>query len=116
MGSVRVQGEKPSHPELLDWLATELVRLNWDLKAFFRLVVTSQTYRQSSRLEPGMAERDPDNRLLARFTRRRLTAEEIRDSLLTCSGALDRSPAEAHPFPAEKHSRIPPQQRNTSDP
>jgi hypothetical protein len=82
------QGELPSHPELLDWLATELVRLNWDLKAFLRMLVTSSTYRQSSRLEPGAAERDPENRLLARGPRLRLSAEMLRDQALEVSGLL----------------------------
>lgn len=82
------QGELPSHPELLDWLATELVRQKWDLKAFLRLVVTSGTYRQSSRLEPGAAERDPENRLLARGPRVRLSAEMVRDQALAVSGLL----------------------------
>lgn len=84
------QGELPSHPELLDWLATELVRLNWDLKAFLRLLVTSGTYRQSSKVEPGAAERDPDNRLLARGPRIRLSAEMVRDQALAVSGLLSR--------------------------
>ena len=59
------QGEPPSHPELLDWLATELVRLKWDTKAFLKLLVTSAAYRQSSQVTPELHERDPDNRLLA---------------------------------------------------
>ncbi len=82
------QGELPSHPELLDWLATELVRLNWDLKAFLRLLATSATYRQSSKVEPGATERDPENRLLARGPRLRLTAEMLRDQALAVSGLL----------------------------
>lgn len=94
MGIVRTseefgaQGEPPSHPELLDWLATELVREKWDLKKFLRLIVTSATYRQSSRVEPGAAAQDPDNRLLARGPRVRLTAEMVRDQALTVSGLL----------------------------
>lgn len=82
------QGELPSHPELLDWLATELVRQKWDIKKFLRLLVTSATYRQSSKVEPGAAARDPDNRLLARGPRVRLTAEMVRDQALTVSGLL----------------------------
>ncbi|WP_199756776.1 PSD1 and planctomycete cytochrome C domain-containing protein [Tautonia sociabilis] len=82
------QGELPTHPELLDWLATELVRSGWDLKAFFRLLVTSSTYRQSSRVTPELLERDPDNRLLARGPRFRLSAEMIRDQALFVSGLL----------------------------
>ena len=60
------QGELPSHPELLDWLATEFIRRDWDMKAMLRLLVTSSTYRQSSRLTPVLRDRDPENRLLAR--------------------------------------------------
>jgi len=82
------QGELPSHPELLDWLATELVRLRWDLKAFLRLLVTSSTYRQSSKVIPGAMEHDPENRLLARGPRVRLTAEMVRDQALAVSGLL----------------------------
>ncbi len=82
------QGDRPSHPELLDWLATELVRLNWDTKAFVKLLVTSAAYRQSSRVAPEMMERDPDNRLLARGPRFRLSAEMIRDQALFVSGLL----------------------------
>ena len=59
------QGEPPSHPELLDWLATEFVRTGWDVKNLLRLIVTSATYRQSSRVTPKALERDPENRLLA---------------------------------------------------
>lgn len=84
------QGEQPSHPELLDWLATELVREKWDMKKFLRLLVTSAAYRQSSKVAPGMAERDPDNRLLARGPRVRLSAEMIRDQALAVSGLLSR--------------------------
>ena len=82
------QGELPSHPELLDWLATELVREKWDLKKFLRLLVTSATYRQSSKVEAGMAERDPDNRLVARGPRLRLSAEMVRDQALAVGGLL----------------------------
>lgn len=82
------QGDLPFHPELLDWLATELVRLKWDRKAFVRLLVTSAAYRQSSKSTPELNERDPDNRLLARGPRVRLSAEMIRDQALTASGLL----------------------------
>lgn len=84
------QGEQPSHPELLDWLATELMREKWDMKKFLRLLVTSASYRQSSKVAPGMAERDPDNRLLARGPRVRLSAEMIRDQALSVSGMLSQ--------------------------
>jgi hypothetical protein len=83
-----VQGEAPSHPELLDWLATEFVRTGWDVKALHRLIVTSATYRQSSRLTPRLRERDPDNRLLARGPRHRLPAFVLRDQALALSGLL----------------------------
>jgi hypothetical protein len=84
------QGELPEHPELLDWLATELVRLQWDLKAFVKLLVTSHAYRQSSKATPGLLERDPDNRLLARGPRLRMSAEVVRDHALAVSGLLSR--------------------------
>jgi hypothetical protein len=84
------RGEPPSHPELLDWLATEFVRTGWDVKAMMRLIVTSETYRQSSRFTPGLRERDPENRLLARGPRFRLQAEFVRDQALTASGLLAR--------------------------
>jgi hypothetical protein len=83
-----VQGESPSHPELLDWLATELVRSGWDVKALHRLIVTSATYRQSSRLTPTLRARDPDNRWLARGPRYRLSAFTLRDQALAASGLL----------------------------
>src|SRR5207248_7616492 len=72
------QGDPPSHPELLDWLATEFMR-NWDVKALHRLIVTSAAYRQSSRVAPALLERDPDNRLLARGPRFRLNSFALRD-------------------------------------
>jgi hypothetical protein len=83
-----VQGEWPSHPELLDWLATEFVRSGWDVKAMQRLIVTSATYRQSSRVTPELLQKDPENRLLARGPRYRLPAEVIRDQALAASGLL----------------------------
>ena len=82
------QGEPPSHPELLDWLAVELVEHGWDLKHLLRLMVTSATYRQSSRVTPELAAQDPENRLLARGPRFRLSAEMIRDQALAVSGLL----------------------------
>jgi len=84
------QGEPPSHPELLDWLATELVREAWDVKKFLKLLVTSATYRQSSKVTPEVAERDPDNRLLAHGPRFRMGAEVVRDQALAVSGLLSR--------------------------
>ncbi|MEQ1861938.1 MAG: PSD1 and planctomycete cytochrome C domain-containing protein [Chthoniobacteraceae bacterium] len=82
------QGEAPSHLELLDWLAMEFVHTGWDVKAMMRLVVTSATYRQSSRLTAALHERDPENRLLARGPRFRLAGEAIRDQALAASGLL----------------------------
>jgi len=83
------QGEQPSHPQLLDWLATEFVRTGWDIKAMQRLIVTSATYRQSSRASHELIERDPENRLLARGPRFRLPAEIVRDNALAISGLLN---------------------------
>ena len=85
------QGDQPSHPELLDWLATEYPRTNWDVKSMQRLIVTSATYRQSSRVTQELLERDPDNRLLARASRFRLPGEMVRDQALAIAGLL--SPA-----------------------
>jgi hypothetical protein len=82
------QGEAPSHPELLDWLATEFVRTNWDVKAMQKAIVLSATYRQSSRASAEAIGRDPDNRLLARGSRFRLPAEVLRDNALAISGLL----------------------------
>jgi hypothetical protein len=83
-----VQGGWPSHPELLDWLATELVRSGWDVKALQRLIVTSAVYRQSSRSTSALLQKDPENRLLARGPRLRLPAEMVRDQALAASGLL----------------------------
>ena len=82
------QGELPSHPELLDWLATEMLSLKWDVKAFIKLLVTSRTYRQSSHVTDEMAANDPLNRLLGRGPRVRLSAEMVRDQALAVSGLL----------------------------
>jgi hypothetical protein len=82
------QGELPSHPELLDFLATELVASGWDMKHLIRIMVTSAAYRQSSLVTPELQERDPENRLLARGPRFRLDAEAIRDQSLAVSGLL----------------------------
>ncbi len=83
-----LRAEKPSHPELLDWLATEFVRQKWSLKAMDRLIVTSATYRQSSQVTPGLLERDPYNILLAHGPRFRVSGEVIRDVALAASGLL----------------------------
>ena len=82
------QGELPSHPDLLDWLAVDFRESGWDVKALIRQIVLSQTYRQSSRVTPELLERDPENRLLARASRFRLDAEVIRDSALAHAGLL----------------------------
>jgi hypothetical protein len=84
------QGELPSHPELLDWLACELVDHEWDLKAIIRLMVTSAAYRQTSRATPELVARDPENRLVACGPRVRLSAEVIRDQALAAAGLLSR--------------------------
>ena len=85
-------GEKPSHPELLDWLATEFVRQKWSMKAMHRLIVTTAAYRQSSGMDPQSLSHDPDGRLLSRFPLRRMDAEVIRDSILKMAGRLDPRP------------------------
>jgi len=83
-----VQGERPSHPELLDWLAVEFIESGWDVKALFKQMAMSATYRQSSRMSTESIERDPENRLLARGSRYRLPAQTIRDQALFASGLL----------------------------
>jgi len=83
------QGEFPSHPELLDFLATEFIRSGWDVKAMQRMIVTSATYRQSSAVSESLLKLDPENRLLARGPRFRLRAEAIRDQALAISGLLE---------------------------
>jgi hypothetical protein len=83
-----MQGTTPSHPELLDWLATELLAKKWSLKDIHRLIVTSNTYRQSSSNRPDLREKDPGNYLLARQSRLRLDAEVVRDVALSASGLL----------------------------
>ncbi|WP_165233442.1 DUF1549 and DUF1553 domain-containing protein [Aquisphaera insulae] len=84
-----VRGEAPSHPELLDWLASELMDRGWRLKPIHRLIVTSAAYRQSSRPGPAVAAKDPDNTLVGRMNRRRLDAEGVRDAMLAASGELN---------------------------
>jgi Protein of unknown function (DUF1553)/Protein of unknown function (DUF1549)/Planctomycete cytochrome C len=84
-----MQGERPSHPELLDWLADEFRRRGGSFKELHRLIVTSATYRQSSHVRPELSARDPGNQLLARQSALRLTAEQVRDGTLAVSGLLD---------------------------
>jgi len=83
-----LQGERPSHPELLDWLALEFIESGWDVKALLRSIALSATYRQSSRLTPEARDRDPENRLLARGPRFRLPSPMIRDTALAAAGLL----------------------------
>jgi hypothetical protein len=85
-------GARPSHPELLDWLARDFLRQGWSIKALHRLLMTSRTYRQTSARRPETEERDPENRLLARMPFQRMQAEVLYDSLLQVAGQLDRHP------------------------
>ncbi|MFP6900059.1 MAG: DUF1553 domain-containing protein, partial [Opitutales bacterium] len=94
-----VYGDKPSHPKLLDWLAVRIVESGWDVRAMHRLIVTSTTYRQSSVQRSDLREKDPRNRLLARFPRVRLPAEQIRDGALAVSGLLNASIGGPSVFP-----------------
>ncbi|HXG12837.1 MAG TPA: DUF1553 domain-containing protein [Gemmataceae bacterium] len=99
-----VRGAKPTHPELLDWLARELIRRGWSIKQMHRLILTSATYQQSTRASAETRAQDPDNRLFSRMNRQRLEGEIIRDSLLAVSGRLDRrmgGPGVFPPIPAE---------------
>jgi hypothetical protein len=95
------QGEVPTHPELLDWLAVEFVERGWSMKRLHQLIVTSATYRQASRVSPELLAKDPENKLLARGPRVRLEAEMIRDSLLTSSGLLSRKLGGPSVFPPQ---------------
>jgi hypothetical protein len=83
-----VQGEKPSHPELLDWLAMQFMESGWDVKALVKLMVMSSTYRQSSKVTPALQERDPENRILARGPRFRMPSWMLRDDALAIGGLL----------------------------
>lgn len=99
-----VQGDYPSHPELLDWLAVEFREGSagakpWSTRNLVRKIVTSATYRQSSRIRPELTAKDPENRLLGHFPRQRLTAEEIRDQALFASGLLSEDLGGAPVFP-----------------
>jgi Protein of unknown function (DUF1553)/Protein of unknown function (DUF1549)/Planctomycete cytochrome C len=93
------RGEPPTHPELLDWLASRFIESGWSVKQLHRLIIHSATYQQSSQTNELCSQVDPDNRWLWRFTPRRLSAEEIRDTMLLVSGKLDPSPGKEHPFP-----------------
>jgi Protein of unknown function (DUF1553)/Protein of unknown function (DUF1549)/Concanavalin A-like lectin/glucanases superfamily/Planctomycete cytochrome C len=89
-GDFGVMGELPSHPELLDWLAVEFREGSWDVRKFFKLLVTSATYRQAATVTPAKMEKDPQNRLLSRGPRFRMDAEMVRDYALAASGLLVR--------------------------
>jgi len=95
------RGEPPTHPELLNWLASQFVAGGYRVKEMHRLIMNTAAYQRSSARSESLAEQDAENRLLGRFPRRRLEAEEIRDSLLLAAGQLDLTPSEAHPFPPE---------------
>jgi len=95
------QGAYPTHPELLDWLAVEFMERGWSMKHLYRLIVTSATYRQSSRVTPDLLERDPKNELYARAPRYRLPAELVRDNALTISGLLNRTIGGPSVFPPQ---------------
>jgi hypothetical protein len=94
-----VRGERPSHPELLDWLAVDFVESGWDVKRVLRQIVLSATYRQSAVASPALLARDPDNRLLARGPRHRLPAEMVRDHALACAGLLNEKIGGPSVFP-----------------
>ena len=98
-GDFGYQGDYPTHPELLDWLATHFVESGWNVKELVRLMVTSATYAQSSDSTPELNERDPENLLLARGPRQRLTAEMLRDQALDVSGLLCDKPGGPPVFP-----------------
>lgn len=93
------RGEAPTHPELLDWLAAQFVASGYSVKAMHRLILGTEAYQRSSASSPVLAEVDAKNHWLARFSRRRLSAEELRDSLLELAGTLNLEPGGAHPFP-----------------
>jgi hypothetical protein len=98
------RGRPPTHPELLAWLARRFIENGWSVKAMHRLILLSSTYQLAAGDQPHSAV-DPDNRLLARYPRRRLDAECIRDALLVLGGSLERGPAGRHPFPPVAQQR-----------
>jgi hypothetical protein len=95
------RGDAPSHPELLEHLATEFQKSGYSVKAMHRLMMNTTAYQRSSAVSEAAVTGDPNNVLLSSFARRRLNAEEIRDSLLWASGKLDKAPGQGHPFPPE---------------
>jgi hypothetical protein len=94
------RGERPTHPELLDWLAGEFIKSGWSVKSLHRLIMSSRTYQLTSIDDDANLAADPGNRWHWRFSRRALDAESIRDSMLAISDRLDRNVPESHPFPA----------------
>jgi len=98
------QGEPPTHPELLDWLAVELVKQGWSLKRMHKLIVMSATYQQSSMVQPEQLAKDPQNKLLARFPRQRLEAETVRDAALVMSGLFSPKIGGPSVFPPQPAS------------
>ena len=99
------RGQPPSHPELLDYLATQFIKSGWSLKTMHRMIMLSRIYQLSAADDSRNAGIDPTNDLLWRFNRRRLSAEEIRDAMLELSGSLDPTIGGAHPFPPESEWR-----------
>ena len=97
-----VMGEMPTHPELLDWLASELVAGGWRLKPLHRLIVLSNTYQMSSASRPDVAAKDPADDLLWRYPPRRLEAEAVRDCVLATSGLLNRERGGPSVFPSSR--------------
>ncbi|MES2570666.1 MAG: DUF1553 domain-containing protein, partial [Verrucomicrobiota bacterium] len=95
------QGQLPSHPDLLDWLAVTFMESGWDMKALLKTMVTSATYRQSSKTAPEHLQIDARNRLLAHFPRRRLDAEGVRDQALMLSGLLSRKQGGPSVYPPQ---------------
>ena len=91
LGNFGKVGAPPTHPELLDWLATEFVQQGWSMKSMHRLIVTSSAYRQSSAVTPAIEKSDPDNKLLSHMRMKRMEAEELYDTMLMISGKLDES-------------------------
>ncbi|MFT7640064.1 MAG: mono/diheme cytochrome c family protein [Pirellulaceae bacterium] len=94
-----IRGERPTHPKLLDWLATDLMRSGWSRKRMIKQIVTSATYRQSSRLTADLLEEDPDNQFLARQNRFRVSAETVRDISLSAAGLLSKKMGGPSVFP-----------------
>jgi len=110
------QGEAPSHPELLDWLAVDFRDSHWDVKRLFKMIVTSAAYRQSAQTTPEKVAKDPQNRLLARGPRFRMDAEMVRDSALSASGLLrpEVGGPSAKPYqPSRIWETVPMDQSNT---